>query len=117
MRDMWFFVSSSGQHGPCSVEQLTELAACGGVQPGTLVWKEGMPGWTPANAVSELVNLVFSAAPASNKVNNRPTKGESGNEGWVVGGGVLLSAAVIALLYGVQSFIRHPAGNNRFGEV
>jgi hypothetical protein len=58
-----FYVALNGQQaGPFGPDQLRQYASAGQVTPATLVWKQGMANWTPANAVPELASL-FGAAP------------------------------------------------------
>jgi hypothetical protein len=67
MSDKWFYAGDGRQHGPYAAERLTQLAASGELQPATLVWKEGMGGWQPTSAVSELASLRFADTPAPQK--------------------------------------------------
>lgn len=58
-----YYAAVDGQQvGPMGMQQLRQQAAAGKVTPQTLVWKQGMSGWTPAGQVMELNNL-FGAAP------------------------------------------------------
>src|SRR6185503_19770758 len=43
----WFYAEGARQCGPVTEEQLEELAREGEVQPGSLVWREGMANWQP----------------------------------------------------------------------
>ena len=45
----WFYLDAAGQSkGPLTAETLTRMLAKGvGVEPGSLVWREGMEGWLP----------------------------------------------------------------------
>jgi hypothetical protein len=50
-----YYIASGQQRlGPFTIEQL----ATQGLQPATLVWCEGMPQWTPASTVQELLHLL-----------------------------------------------------------
>ena len=55
----WFYAENDQQHGPVTIEQLTELFAAGTLTPTDLVWREGMAEWLPA---SRMVDL-FPATP------------------------------------------------------
>jgi len=44
---MWHYSDAGGQKGPFSAEQMAALIRAGTVQPTTLVWTAGMPGWLP----------------------------------------------------------------------
>src|SRR6478672_7267701 len=43
----WYYDQSGKSQGPISAEELDALLARGTIQPGTLVWTEGMANWTP----------------------------------------------------------------------
>jgi uncharacterized RDD family membrane protein YckC len=43
----WYYVEQGQQTGPVSDEQLAELVRSGKINPGTLVWHEGLPEWRP----------------------------------------------------------------------
>jgi hypothetical protein len=43
----WFYESGGTQQGPVSETDLDRLLAEGKITPDTLVWREGMAGWTP----------------------------------------------------------------------
>jgi hypothetical protein len=49
MTDQWYYTSDGQQKGPVGIAELKHLAASGQLRPTDLVWKEGMPQWTPAN--------------------------------------------------------------------
>ena len=61
MADQWYYAHQGQQSGPVSTEQLEQLAASGQLQPGDVVWKQGMAAWLPANTVEGL----FARAPGS----------------------------------------------------
>src|ERR1700689_5454871 len=50
----WFYAQNNQQHGPVTAEALVSMLQQGHVQPGDLVWREGMPTWQPASTVPEL---------------------------------------------------------------
>ena len=59
-----FFASINGQQaGPFEVVALTEQIAAGHFTRETLVWKQGMGGWTAAAAVPELKSLFDNVPP------------------------------------------------------
>src|SRR4051812_34881498 len=59
MSTEWYYSQGGQQVGPVTSEQLKGLAASGQITPADLVWKDGMPEWTPAARVKGL----FAAAP------------------------------------------------------
>ena len=58
------FVAVEGkQAGPFDLQTLAGHAREGKLTRGTLVWKQGMPAWAPAEAVPELRTLLDSLPP------------------------------------------------------
>jgi hypothetical protein len=51
--DEWYYTNQGQQMGPVSTEELRRHALSGRLEPGDLVWKDGMPKWVPAASVSE----------------------------------------------------------------
>src|SRR5262249_56464077 len=64
MADAWYYAQNGQQYGPIPGSQLQQLAAAGRLQPGDLVWQEGMPHWTPASSVTNLIPAHLLAGPA-----------------------------------------------------
>ena len=59
-----FFAEISGQaSGPHDEAALRQLVNTGSLTRTSLVWREGMPGWTPAGAVAELEPLFAGVPP------------------------------------------------------
>lgn len=58
----WYAESQGQRVGPMQKTQLATMAAEGKLTPETLVWHEGLSGWTPAGKLSELGD-VFKKAP------------------------------------------------------
>jgi membrane protease subunit (stomatin/prohibitin family) len=59
-----FYVAINGQQqGPFGLDALREKAQQGQITRGTLVWKNGMPGWAALDSVPELAPLVANALP------------------------------------------------------
>jgi membrane protease subunit (stomatin/prohibitin family) len=56
-------VLNGQQAGPFDVMKFPALIAAGQINPQTLVWKPGMPNWTPAGNVTELAALFQSNTP------------------------------------------------------
>ncbi len=54
MAERWYYLVGQESKGPVAFEILAQLAGSGEIQPGTLVWKEGLAGWTEASAVAGL---------------------------------------------------------------
>ncbi|MCW1924020.1 RDD family protein [Luteolibacter arcticus] len=50
----WYYGEAGEQRGPISKEDLQTKFAAGTLDPGALVWCEGMTDWKPANSVAEL---------------------------------------------------------------
>ncbi|MGD8397009.1 MAG: SPFH domain-containing protein [Candidatus Eiseniibacteriota bacterium] len=60
---MWHFVEDGRTLGPLETTQLVEAIVQNRVQPETLVWTEGMRGWTQASQVAELTYLFKTVTP------------------------------------------------------
>jgi membrane protease subunit (stomatin/prohibitin family) len=59
-----YFLAQSGQQvGPFEVKALPDKITAGQLTRQTLVWKQGMPEWTPAEKVPELASLFPDAPP------------------------------------------------------
>jgi hypothetical protein len=57
---VWFFLKDQETVGPFSKDVLKEKHEGGEFLPETMVWREGMDGWKPASAISELDIFVAS---------------------------------------------------------
>ena len=59
-----FYAAIGGQQaGPFDLQALRAHAASGALTRDTLVWRQGMAGWTPAGQVTELAALFAAAGP------------------------------------------------------
>lgn len=47
----WYYAQDGQQRGPCTPEQMAELATQGLINDTTLVWHEGLAGWQPWGSV------------------------------------------------------------------
>jgi hypothetical protein len=57
------YLGINGQQvGPLARADLPAQIAAGTLTPQTLVWRQGMPGWAPADSVPEIAGL-FAATP------------------------------------------------------
>ncbi|HYE21249.1 MAG TPA: DUF4339 domain-containing protein [Tepidisphaeraceae bacterium] len=54
MSTEWYYSQGGQQIGPITSQQMKDLAAGGQLTPNDLVWKDGMPEWTPASRVRGL---------------------------------------------------------------
>jgi membrane protease subunit (stomatin/prohibitin family) len=59
----WFLGVGGEQQGPFDADALAEQASAGTLTPQTLVWRTGMPAWTPAQDVPELASVLASVPP------------------------------------------------------
>ena len=53
------------QYGPYNLEQCRQMVASGQLTPQTLVWKNGMAAWAPAEQVEELKTLFAPQTPTT----------------------------------------------------
>jgi uncharacterized membrane protein len=61
----WYYAANNEQKGPINESELKANFAGNKLPADTLVWKDGMDNWTPANQVSA---FTFRAAPTPAKV-------------------------------------------------
>jgi uncharacterized membrane protein len=61
----WYYAANNEQKGPINESELKANFAANKLPADTLVWKDGMDNWTPANQVAA---FTFRAAPAPAKV-------------------------------------------------
>ena len=90
MSVLWHYLQNGTTMGPIPEEQLRGLVTSGALRPSDQVWHEGMVGWTPIQAIPELLALAPQAlAP------KQPNKVLL----WVLGGcGGLVVLALIAFV-------------------
>jgi TM2 domain-containing membrane protein YozV len=63
MADDWFYAAHGQQFGPVNFASLQGIAAAGNLQPGDLVWQQGMPNWAPASTVPGLFQAPAAPVP------------------------------------------------------
>jgi hypothetical protein len=51
----WFYLKNGQNVGPFTQDQLRQLARQGQLLPTDLVWKNGMPSWSPASSIPGLL--------------------------------------------------------------
>src|SRR5271156_6166628 len=56
----WYYAANNEQKGPINESELKAIFAANKLPADTLVWKDGMDNWTPANQVAA---FSFRAAP------------------------------------------------------
>ncbi len=54
VQSAWHVARNGQTQGPYSLPQLSQAIAAGQVPPGTFVWTQGMPAWTPVEQVPQL---------------------------------------------------------------
>jgi membrane protease subunit (stomatin/prohibitin family) len=62
-QSQWFLGVDGRQQGPFDTDALATQARTGTLTPATLVWKNGMAAWTPAQEVPELAAVLGSVPP------------------------------------------------------
>jgi len=65
MASQWFYTQNGQRFGPYSSADLKALAASGEVHRETLVWKEGLADWVPAQQVEGMFDLTATAKTPS----------------------------------------------------
>ncbi len=65
-RERWMLAVNGSQYGPYDLPTVRAMVAERQIDPETcLVWREGMPNWTPFERVPDLAALLRDAAPQS----------------------------------------------------
>lgn len=72
----WFYARENEEHGPVTAAQLKALVKKGEIDSTDLVWKEGMPNWSPV----EDVRGMFDESGASTSVVFRPADSADSEE-------------------------------------
>jgi uncharacterized membrane protein len=75
MSTSWHYMKNGAQTGPVTTEELKAFVASGAIKADTLVWREGLISWGPANVQSEFSGIVPPpppAAPAAGGVSGGP---------------------------------------------
>jgi uncharacterized RDD family membrane protein YckC len=65
----WFYAQNGRQVGPVTLEALLSMLQGGHVQPGDLVWREGMADWQPAATMPELAPSLPAGSASLNYFN------------------------------------------------
>lgn len=99
----WFYNHDGQQKGAVTFQQLQILAESGQLTPSDLVWKAGMPGWTPALMIRHIFtkqvidqgtpSVVDQGSPSVSSTVEKPKK-KTGSV--LLGSGVLVPACLIA---------------------
>jgi hypothetical protein len=63
MTSSWWYVSNNERKGPVDDEELRRLLVDGRLNSNSLVWKQGMEGWQPAQQIDELTSFLSSLPP------------------------------------------------------
>jgi uncharacterized membrane protein len=56
-------MKDGAQAGPATTEEVKNLITTGAIKADTLVWREGLAAWSPANTQSEFAGTAAPAAP------------------------------------------------------
>lgn len=77
----WYYARDNQEHGPVNTAQLKALLKKGEVEPSSLIWKEGMQNWQPAEEVPAIADAaktsntaVFKPADSKEPVDPRDAK-------------------------------------------
>ncbi len=60
----YYYTDGKERFGPLTIEELKQKS----ITPETLVWKEGLPDWVPANTLADLKDLFDVPAESTNRV-------------------------------------------------
>jgi GYF domain 2/Domain of unknown function (DUF4234) len=97
MASEWFYtVNGQQSQSSASDAQLKQMATSGQLQPGDMVWKDGMPNWVAANTIKGLFPASLPASgefpaaePTPAKKPARKATVEANNDEGESGGGIL----------------------------
>lgn len=93
---IWYVRRGEREIGPLGEDALRALVGTGQVTPDTLLWSEGLPGWTAAGTLPGVLGPRAAAAPAAPRAVIKPLY-------WATAGILLLAvAAVFALRWNGQ---------------
>jgi hypothetical protein len=70
-RERWFFAKDNQRMGPFPRRQLVESLLALPNPRTSLVWRHGLPGWTPAAEVPEIQRLLSPFSPAKDQEPDR----------------------------------------------
>lgn len=76
MSTTWHYMKNGAQAGPATTDEVKNLITTGVIKADTMVWREGLAAWSPANTQSEFAGVAAPAAPPP-----PPAAGKSGGPG------------------------------------
>jgi hypothetical protein len=59
----WWYAEKDKKTGPLEQGDLARLIQSGKIDPGTMLWKEGMESWLPLDEIKELQTLKAAVPP------------------------------------------------------
>lgn len=68
----WYYSKSGTQHGPVTQAELQAKISSGEVAVSELVWKDGMPDWTPASRLPEFASSSQIPLPSADPATVSP---------------------------------------------
>lgn len=78
---MWYYVTETNQQQGVTSDQLRQLVGQGEIDPGTLVWTQGMPEWQPAReAIPNLFREAMPPAPPSAPIQRSKRRRQAADE-------------------------------------
>jgi GYF domain 2 len=82
-RERWFFAKDNRRMGPFPRRQLVESLLALPDPRAPLVWRHGLPAWTPAAEVPEIEQLLAPFAPGRTpEAGREPTSPAGGADAW-----------------------------------
>lgn len=60
----WYWLKDGRKHGPVDTPELKRLACVGDLHPADMIWRKGLPNWTPASQAKGLFKPAVGSAPA-----------------------------------------------------
>jgi hypothetical protein len=118
MADAWFYSLNNERKGPVDLATLKLLISTRAVSCTSLVWKKGMPGWQPAEAIAELLQAANAPVPAEVPLPPRPpaTTPKKSIRPWVIGGAAVLAVLCALVVVLVVVLAASSYGSSSTGE-
>lgn len=101
LRKQWYYYCDGERHGPTGFEELLDAATAGQLNADSLVWREGMPDWLPAEQITELSGVVRDRSGSSQDVVDTTESAGANKSGAKVGIPVIDRWGIAAAAMGV----------------
>ncbi len=104
----WFWMDGDVREGPATIAEIGSLIGSGSIETKTIMWRNGMLEWVPANQIPEILN-VFAQTPTyipRKSTNNTTTTRRATILNYKTG--VLVAGFIVILLVGLFFVVAKP---------